>query len=138
MRKLTLLVVDDDDVIRMIFSRIMVSTLARQDIELVVLEAKDGEAGLTMLLTHLGEIDLIISDCDMNPGNSGFWFFEQAASYLDGTPFWLMSATKRDAPEGVLRFIEKPFDVHTLAALLVATDADEEEDLDPPVETPMP
>ena len=146
-RTFTLLVADDEALIRRIFRRQLERRLKAHDIELRLLEAADGGEAIKLVVDHPDEIGLIISDIGM-PRMRGDAFYRAVCDQIGDTPFWFMSGhDQRFAPEGV-RLIEKPFgeelfdEIARLAVSIVdrrnPTVALIEEDLPGPTPIPMP
>jgi CheY-like chemotaxis protein len=104
----TVLVADDDDVIRRLCRRGLESNGA------YVLEAEDGEAALRLVTVYSGPIDLVITDL-MMPRLSGHEVAEVLSVFRPGLPVLAMSgaATKLE-PDRRLPVLAKPFAIEAL------------------------
>jgi DNA-binding response OmpR family regulator len=108
-----LLIIEDDDPIRVLVSRI--ATRCGFEVDL----ARDGSEGLALLRD--GEYDKVILDL-MMPGVSGFHVLEQLRQLRPGKLHCIMIMTAvTDATLATLdttlvhQVIRKPFDIHELA-----------------------
>jgi CheY-like chemotaxis protein len=107
----TVLVADDDDVIRRLCRRGLEAEGAN------VLEAEDGEAALRLIAAYSGPIDLVITDL-MMPGLTGYEVAEVLSVFRPGLPVLAMSgAAIRLQPDRRLPVLAKPF---AMAALIEA------------------
>jgi len=101
------LLVEDDDAVRGLTKRVL--ELAGY----VVLAAEDGRKGLSVLETHTGEIDILISDVLM-PEMSGGALMERAMTLRPDLKVLFVSGYPEDvlAKEGVTKgtpFLQKPY-----------------------------
>jgi DNA-binding NtrC family response regulator len=103
-RSKTILVVEDDDMIRFIL-RIVLGRMGY-----VVLEARDGADGLTVSRNFRGRIDLVVSDVRM-PKMDGPEMVSHLQAERPGTKVLLISAYSTDSlpPDLKEDFLPKPF-----------------------------
>ena len=109
----TILVVEDEDPVRMFASRALTNKGYN------VLEAASGEAGLEILKTHDGKIDLLISDVIM-PSMDGPTLVKEARKDLPDLPVIFVSGYAEDVFRKNLeaedfQFLPKPFSLNDLA-----------------------
>ena len=87
-----------------------------------VLAAEDGNVALGILRSHLGVIDLVLSDLVL-PSSSG-WELAKESSRLRPTTWFLMMSGYPDQPSAAFdhlskcRFIRKPFQLRELFATI--------------------
>lgn len=109
----TVLLVEDEPAVR----KVVRGMLERQGHE--VLEARDGEEGLALARSHLGAVDLLITDVVM-PVMSGPELAERLAAIAPSIPVLYTSGYTDDAvvPNATLHqdsaFLHKPFDMDSL------------------------
>jgi CheY-like chemotaxis protein len=104
----TILVADDDDVIRRLCRRSLEADGAN------VLEAEDGEAALRLIAAYSGPIDLVITDL-MMPRLTGYEVAEVLSVFRPGLPVLAMSgAATRLKPDRRLPILAKPFALDVL------------------------
>jgi two-component system cell cycle sensor histidine kinase/response regulator CckA len=116
----TVLVVDDLEILRKMVRQFLES----QGIE--VLEAANAAEAIDTASSHPGTIDLLITDVEM-PGMSGWHLAPKIAGLKPGIRILYMSAgislqiwnDSKEKPVGAY-FIQKPFRLEELKALLVA------------------
>lgn len=109
----TILIVEDEDPVRMFASR----ALANKGYK--ILEAASGEAGLEILTTHREEVDLLISDVIM-PTMDGPTLVKEARQFLPNLPVIFVSGYAEDMLRQNLEaeeflFLPKPFSLKDLA-----------------------
>lgn len=109
----TILIVEDEDPVRMFASR----ALANKGYK--ILEAASGEAGLEILTTHGEEVDLLISDVIM-PTMDGPTLVKEARQFLPNLPVIFVSGYAEDMLRQNLEaeeflFLPKPFSLKDLA-----------------------
>jgi CheY-like chemotaxis protein len=104
----TILVADDDEVIRRLCRRGLEADGAH------VLEAENGEAALRLIAAYSGPIDLVITDL-MMPGLNGVEVAEVLSVFRPGLPVLAMSgAAIRLKHDRRLPVLAKPFAIETL------------------------
>lgn len=124
-----IMVVDDEEDILWMLQRNL--TKGRHDVEIVA--AKSGEDALALLLDM--HVDLVITDINM-PNVNGLDLLIEINNRFPGTGIIIMTAYPSNACEneammsGSLRFIEKPFNIKELSAIVeeVLLKSDERED----------
>jgi two-component system, cell cycle sensor histidine kinase and response regulator CckA len=110
----TVLLVEDEDSVR----QLVRDTLAAKGYRVV--EAEDGEAGMTAAARHDGRIDLVITDVVM-PGMGGRELVKQLAQLRPETKVLYLSGYTEDAilSEGTIEtgaaFLQKPFTLQNLS-----------------------
>ena len=109
----TILVVEDEDPVRMFASRALTNKGYH------VLEAASGEAGLEILKTYEGKIDLLISDVIM-PTMDGPTLVKEARKDMPDLPVIFVSGYAEDVFRKSLeaeefQFLPKPFSLNDLA-----------------------
>ncbi len=109
----TILVVEDEDPVRMFASRALTNKGYK------VLEAASGEAGLEILKTYEGKIDLLISDVIM-PTMDGPTLVKEARKDMPDLPVIFVSGYAEDVFRKNLeaeefQFLPKPFSLNDLA-----------------------
>ncbi len=109
----TVLVVDDDDRVRLLTERILVRAGYR------VLSATSGPQALALARDHAGEIDLLLSDMVM-PGMSGSELAEAIVVERPHIKVLFMSGYDRGQTGPGQRLITKPFNREGLIAAVVA------------------
>ena len=107
----SVLIVDDDEMIREMLSRI----LAREKYDLY--EAADAEAALDILATT--SIGVVLCDRKL-PGRDGDWLIEQVRQQFPDTAIVLATGDSSVPPRvslqtGVVAYIVKPFTAQTVA-----------------------
>ena len=114
---LTLLVAEDEDVLRVLTARI----LRREGY--VVLEAQSAEAALEDQQAQMGRVDVLVSDVNLS-GADGFQLFSWLRRFNPRLKAVFMSGSCRDSamksdqlPPGTL-FLEKPFDARGLVSAI--------------------
>lgn len=111
----TVLVIDDEEAIRVIAARIL------RGAGMTVLVAADGPEGLGVFREHRGAIDAVILDLTM-PGMSGLEAAAALRRERPDLPVVLMSGysiqevTRQSAGQGIAGFVEKPFRIPDLLA----------------------
>jgi two-component system cell cycle sensor histidine kinase/response regulator CckA len=109
----TILVVDDDDGVRMVAKR----SLALHGYDVLV--ASDGATGLRMLEQYGGAVALVLMDVTM-PGMSGFEAIARIRESGNRVPIVLSSGYEVDPSQiqthDVSGILEKPYDVRALLA----------------------
>ncbi|MBL8627688.1 MAG: response regulator [Myxococcales bacterium] len=108
----TVLVVDDDDRVRLLTERILVRAGYR------VLVAASGPAALAAARDHVGEIDLLLSDMVM-PGMSGSELAQAMTATRPRIKVLFMSGYDRGQTGPSQRLITKPFNRDGLIAAVV-------------------
>src|SRR2546425_492366 len=103
----TILVVEDEDPVRMLLRRILV------DHGYKVLEARDGADGLRRSQEHGGEIHLLLTDVVM-PEMTGPELAQQVAAQRPATRVLFMTGYTEHAPTGAEALLHKPFSSATL------------------------
>jgi two-component system cell cycle sensor histidine kinase/response regulator CckA len=110
----TVLLVEDEDSVR----QLVRDTLAAKGYRVV--EAENGEAGMTAAAQHEGEINLVITDVVM-PGMDGRELVKQLVQVRPGTKVLYLSGYTEDAilSEGTIEkgaaFLQKPFTLQNLS-----------------------
>ena len=109
----TILIVEDEDPVRMFASRALTNK------GYTVLEAASGEMGLEVLIEHEGEIDLLISDVVM-PQMDGPALVAAARKRLPNLPVIFVSGyaedmVRKDLEDEDFHFLPKPFSLKDLA-----------------------
>ena len=110
----TVLLVEDEDSVR----QLVRDTLAAKGYRVV--EAENGEAGMTAAAQHEGEINLVITDVVM-PGMGGRELVKQLVQLRPGTKVLYLSGYTEDAilSEGTIEkgaaFLQKPFTLQNLS-----------------------
>lgn len=104
----TLLVVEDDDIVRMLIVDVL------EELEYVVLEAEDGKAALAFLNEPAHQIDLMMTDVGL-PDINGRDLALQARDVRPELPILFASgyADNVDVPAG-MHSIGKPFSIDQL------------------------
>jgi two-component system cell cycle sensor histidine kinase/response regulator CckA len=109
----SILLVEDDDSIREVFSRAFRSSGYQ------LLLARNGEEALAAADDHDGPIHLVVSDI-MMPQMGGIQLFDRLRSWYPGIRFLFISGfhqppiDPRDLDDGRTRFLAKPFSVDRL------------------------
>lgn len=115
----TILVVDDEETIRSVLSRILEAWGFR------CLTAADGRSGIEALRNHGSTIRLVLMDLTM-PRLDGVQAFREMRTIQPEVPVVLMSgfseqeAVSRFTGRGLAGFVHKPFDLHQLESVLRA------------------
>jgi PAS domain S-box-containing protein len=110
----TILLVEDEESVR----QLVRDTLAGRGYE--VLEAENGEAGITAAARHRGDIDLVITDV-MMPGMGGREMVQQLIKARPGTRVLYLSGYTEDAilndgsVDQATAFLQKPFTLQSLS-----------------------
>ncbi|UTW56821.1 ATP-binding protein [Kordiimonas sp. SCSIO 12610] len=109
----TILIVEDEDPVRMFASRALTNK------GYTVLEAVSGEHGLEVLIEHEGEVDLLISDVVM-PQMDGPALVAEARKRLPNLPVIFVSGyaedmVRKDLEDEDFHFLPKPFSLKELA-----------------------
>jgi two-component system, cell cycle sensor histidine kinase and response regulator CckA len=103
----TILVVEDEDPVRMLLRRILV------DHGYQVLEARDGADGLRRSQEHGGEIHLLLTDVVM-PEMTGPELAQRVAAQRPATRVLFMTGYTEHGPTGAEALLHKPFSSATL------------------------
>ncbi len=109
----TILIIDDEEVVRSVTTRIL------QSFGFKVLSAAEGIEGLTRFRTQMAEISAVLLDLTM-PGMDGEAVFRELRTARSDVPVLLMSgyneqdAIARFAGKGLSGFLQKPFTVEQL------------------------
>jgi CheY-like chemotaxis protein len=111
----TILLVEDEAAVRSLAKRVLSQRGYR------VLEASDGAIALRIAASHVGEIDLILTDVEM-PNLGGRGMVEELRELSPGLRVLFMSGYQKEElfsdPEAAARtpYLQKPFTSETLAA----------------------
>ena len=103
----TILVVEDEDPVRMLLRRILV------DHGYNVIEARDGADGLKRALEHGGEIHLLLTDMVM-PEMTGPELAQRVSEHRPATQILFMTGYTEHGPTGAEALLHKPFSGATL------------------------
>jgi CheY-like chemotaxis protein len=113
----TILVIDDEQIVRSVTGRIL------QSLGFKVLAATDGEDGLARFKNHAHETVAVLLDLTM-PGMDGVAVFQELRNLREDVPVLLMSgynqqdAVSRFAGKGPAGFLQKPFTLDQLVEKL--------------------
>jgi CheY-like chemotaxis protein len=116
----TVLVVEDVPTI------LKIVQLSLRKLGYMVLEAASPEGALTVLAQHTGPVHLLLTDVVM-PGMNGLDLYRRVAAAHPETKVIYMSGysdsvlPQRDAAEGDLKFLHKPFSLQELSAKIRET-----------------
>lgn len=116
----TILLVEDEAAVRSLAKRILAQHGYR------VLEAADGSVALRLAASHVGEIDLVLTDVEM-PNLGGRGMVEEMRELSPGLPVLYMSGYSKEElfPDKERRqntpYVQKPFTGDTLLAEIRAT-----------------
>ncbi len=104
----TILVVEDDDIVRMLIVDVL------EELEYNVIEAEDGEEALTVLQNGSSVIDLMMTDLGL-PGMNGKDLASKSRELYPSLPILFASgyAENIDVPAG-MHSIGKPFSIDQL------------------------
>ena len=111
-KKISLLIAEDD-----LFNRLLVVSMLAKNKDIEVLEAKDGEEALAMMLAH--SIDIVLLDINM-PKMNGFETLKEIRQIekIADIPIMVISSDETEKKEslalGADAFIPKPFDIKAL------------------------
>jgi DNA-binding NtrC family response regulator len=111
----TILLIDDDQSVRSIVKRIL------QRASYKILEAESGEAAVKLVESHIGTIDLVVTDLHM-PGLNGPEVVKMLATVRPGLKVLFMSGyaehdvVARTGVPGGANFLHKPFSGQELTA----------------------
>jgi DNA-binding response OmpR family regulator len=116
--KMTILVVEDNDLLRELLRRGL-------DQRYTVLEARDGQEALQILRSYSGRLDLLLADVGL-PDLNGWELVRRSSEFRPALKSLMMSGDAgRLAPPGddlpPLRFLTKPFQLSELHAVLSET-----------------
>lgn len=131
--QLTMLIVDDDILIRRALVRALPNALRARGVELTVLEAPDVQQAKNVLKNRRQEIGLILSDVHM-PGGDGTVLYADTVGICQkyGIAFWMMSGGHSYLiPTDVDRW-SKPLDVPKLADAIAQIARQRHEDAEDP------
>lgn len=115
--RVTVLLVDDDDLLRRLMGRLL------QEAGYGVVEASDGAQALSLLAGDCGPIDIVITDVVM-PGVDGRELGRRLADQYPALPVIYLSgheAWHRGAPSASVPFLRKPFPPDALLAKVEET-----------------
>jgi len=111
----TLLLVEDDDLVRLTVAMVL------EDLGFTVLEATTGEAALQQLKAGL-DTDILVTDIDLGPGISGLQLADQVRAlrprlpvvFVTGRVTTLQGRARREREA----YLPKPFEGETLASVV--------------------
>jgi two-component system, cell cycle sensor histidine kinase and response regulator CckA len=119
-----ILIVDDEEAVRDVARRFL------ERIGFTILTATEGKRGIAMFTEHAGTLRAVLLDLTM-PGLTGLDVLQEIRKQRADVPVILMSgydeheATQKFANEGLAGFLQKPFNLVTLASRLRTTLAQE-------------
>ena len=111
-KKISLLIAEDD-----LFNRLLVVSMLAKNKNIEVLQAKDGEEALAMMLVH--HIDIVLLDINM-PKMNGFETLKEVRKIekIANIPIMIISSDETEKKESLLlgadAFIPKPFNIKAL------------------------